>query len=486
MSDTLFGHPLVLLVVVGLPVFGIAVRLFGKSFAQIAKWYLYISVFAVIMVMDSIFFPFIGGKDWFFRFAVELALISGILWWAFEAKDGEVGKALREMFKRPLVIAVSVFGLMVLLSSLFAYDFHAAFWSNYERGEGAFQMLHYFVFFALAVFFLKTEKDWKRIFGCSLVAACLMIGYGILGNFGVPTIIGSYASGTPPTGWLAKLTSGRFQGSLGNSAYVDAYLLFSMFFAAYLWIANRASSKFGAARHWGYGILMAVFVFFFVIGQTRGAFLGLGAGILVFLVSLVFSKNRMMRKVSLAVLGVLIVLGAAGFAVRNQSWVQNIPAGRLLQISTSDATAQTRFWVWGAAWKGFLDRPVLGWGNENFTTVFDQYFNPNFYTPGVQTETWFDRAHSVFFDYLAEIGILGLLSYLAIFFVFYMEFIKSERRRSGKGGSEIAPVIERGLILAMPAAYLVQGVAIFDVLPMYLVLFLFLAFSTHYYSNQRI
>jgi O-antigen ligase len=438
-----------------------------------------------VVVMDSIFFPFIGGKDWFFRYSVELALVSGILWWAFEAKDGEVLKSLREIFRRPIVIAVSVFALMVLLSSFFAYDFHAAFWSNYERGEGAFQMLHYFVFFVLAVLFLKTAEDWKRMFGCSVVAACLMVGYGILGNFGVQTIIGSYAGGGTPSGWLSKLTSGRFQGSLGNPAYVAPYLIFSMFFAAYLWIANRKSSMFGAARHWGYGILIAVFVLFFVVSQTRGAFLGLGLGILVFLIYLAFSKNRMVRKVSLAVLAVLIVLGAAGFAVRNQPWVENIPAGRLLQISVSDSTAQTRFWVWDEAWKGFLERPVLGWGPENFTAVYDKYFNPNFYTPGVQTETWFDRAHGVFFDYLAETGMLGLASYLAIFIVFYVAFIKSGRRPKSAGNSDVVSIIERGLIVSLPIAYLGQGVAIFDVLPMYLVLFLFLAFSTYYYQTKN-
>ena len=65
--DTLFNHPLVVLTVVGLPVFGIVAKMLGQSFARIAKWYLYIAVFAVIIVMDSIFFPFIGGKDWFFR-----------------------------------------------------------------------------------------------------------------------------------------------------------------------------------------------------------------------------------------------------------------------------------------------------------------------------------------------------------------------------------------------------------------------------------
>ena len=47
--------------------------------------------------------------------------------------------------------------------------------------------------------------------------------------------------------------------------------------------------------------------------------------------------------------------------------------------------------------------------------------------PGENNETWFDRAHSVYFDYLSETGILGFLSYLGMFFMFYWEFFKRSR-----------------------------------------------------------
>ncbi len=485
MSDTLFSHPLVLLTIIGLPALGIIAKLAGQTWERIARWYLYASVFAVVVVMDSIFFPFIGGKDWFFRYCVELSLIAAFFWWAFEAKAGEVGKLVRDTFKRPIVIAGSLFVLAVLLSAIFANDVHAAFWSNYERGEGTFQILHYYAFFILLVLLLRAEGMWRRLFGFSLAAAVLMIGYGILGNFGVPTFIGPYAGSSVPAGFFTKFLLGRFQGSLGNPAYVAPYLLFSLFFAAYLWLRKGAKAVGSAARHWGYGILCAVFLIFFLLSQTRGAFIGLGFGIFAFFVYTAFSKNRTLRKVSLAIIAVLIIGGGGILAVRNQPWVGNLPGGRLLQISVSDYTAQTRFWVWKEAWQGFKDRPLLGWGQENFTTVYDKYFNPNFYVPGQATETWFDRAHSVFFDYLVETGILGFAAYLAIFIVFFVEFFKSRRRMTVGEHQGVTHDVERGLILAVPVAYLVQGAAIFDVLPMYIPLFLFLAFVTYYFTNQR-
>ncbi len=478
MSDTILNHAGVFTIIAGLPLLGVAAKAFGQSFERIAKWYLYAAVFAAIIVMDSIFFPFIGGKDWFFRFAIELSLVATLFWWAFEARAGEAEGRLKQLFRKPLVRMVTIFVVAVLLACVFAYDIHAAFWSNYERGEGGFQTIHYYLFFLLLVFLFREEKDWRRIFGFSLGAAVLMIGYGLLANFGTASFIGPYTGNTMPSGWLHKLIDGRFEGSLGNPAYVAPYLIFSMFFAGYLWIAARRERRATKVTAWGYGLLIVFFLFFFFLSQTRGAFLGIMLGVLVFLIYLLFIGTRQERKWSGILLAIFLVLGGIGFAVRNTNFVKNLPEGRLLQLSLSDETAQTRLWVWGEAWQGFLERPVLGWGPENFTAVYDRHFNPNFFVPGRNTETWFDRAHSVFFDYLSETGIVGLVSYLGIFVVFVWEFFRTHRRKA-------LSVILGGIILAIPAAYLGQGVAIFDVFPMSLSLFLFVAFAAYYFGRDR-
>jgi O-antigen ligase len=477
MTDTIFSHQWVFAIVALLPLAGAAAKAFGVSFERIAKWYLYVAVFAVVVVMDSIFFPFIGGKDWFFRFAVEFAVIAMLLYWAFEAREGDVEKRLKQTFKNPLVVAVTIFVAVFLLACLFAYDMHAAFWSNYERGEGGFQMIHYYLFFFLLAMLFE-EKEWRNIFKCSLGAAGLMIGHGLLANFGVATFIGPYTGTTAPTGWLHLLVNGRFEGSLGNPAYVAPYLMFSMFFAAYLWIMAEKEKRATQFTEWGYGILIAIFLFFFFLSQTRGALIGMILAAVVFLVYLLIAGSHMVRKWAGVVLAILLVLGGTGFALRNNATVQSFPESRLLQLSLSDATAQTRLWVWGEAWKGFLDRPILGWGPENFTAVYDKYFDPRFYVPGQNTETWFDRAHSVYFDYLSETGILGLFAYLGVFATFFWQFFKNH-----KNGT--ASVVLSGFVLALPVAYLGQGVAIFDVFPMYLSLFIFLAFATYFFNARK-
>ena len=375
--------------------------------------------------MNSIFFPFIGGKDFFFRFATELALACMVLWWAFEAKKGDAKKRIAALFHKPLVIAVTrVCGDISSLRASLPTIFTRHSGQTMSAAKAVSRCFTTIYFFLLLVLIFTDEKDWKNLFRFSLISAAGMILYGLAGNYSVPGFIGPTRAATAPTGWWNMLIQGRFEGSLGNPAYVDPYLIFSMFFVAYLWLSSKLESKLTALKSWGYGVFLAVLFVFFILGQTRGAFLGLIAGVFVLVLYLIFSSRGSVRKWGAITLGILVVLGLGLYAVRNSPTVQNLPEGRLLQISFSDTTAQTRFWVWGEAWQGFLERPVLGWGPENFTPVFDKFFNPNFYVPGQNNETWFDRAHSVFFDYLSETGVLGLLSYLGIFFMFYWEFFK--------------------------------------------------------------
>ena len=148
--------------------------------------------------------------------------------------------------------------------------------------------------------------------------------------------------------------------------YVAPYLMFAMFFSAYLWITAWREKRATKATAWGYGILIALFFLFFILSQTRGALLGLGLGGLVFLLYLVFVGTPRERKWSGIALIILFVLAGIFFAAQNTSLVKNSPIGRLAQFNLQSQTVETRLWVWGEAWQGFLERPVFGFGTKEF------------------------------------------------------------------------------------------------------------------------
>ena len=140
--------------------------------------------------------------------------------------------------------------------------------------------------------------------------------------------------------------------------------------------------------------------------------------------------------------------------------------------------------MWGIAIDGWKERPLLGWGPENYLNIFDRHFNAEYFKPEKGFGAWFDRAHSIYFDYLAETGILGLASFLGIFGVFYWQFIKFSKKQAllnGQIGYISLP--ERGLLFALLFAYLVQGLALFDVYTIYINLYLFLAFSAFQFQE---
>ena len=127
--------------------------------------------------------------------------------------------------------------------------------------------------------------------------------------------------------------------------------------------------------------------------------------------------------------------------------------------------------VWGMALRGFIENPILGWGQDNFNLVFNKYFNPGMYSQ----EPWFDRAHDVFFDWLIAGGLLGLLAYLSMFGVaIYTIWKKTDKLNF--------TLTDQAIFTGMFVAYFVQNIFVFDNLMSYTMFFTLLAYL-HYGSK---
>ncbi|MFA5084505.1 MAG: O-antigen ligase family protein [Candidatus Paceibacterota bacterium] len=458
------------------------------SLLKLSRFFLYLAPFTVLIVSRSTLFPFIVGKYFFFRAVVDLALISFL--WAWARGEITFGKIQpinknrpqpfvvnRKLIFNPLTIAISIFVLIFLLAGFFGYNPSASFWSNFERGEGGLQMLHLFFFFILLVLLFRDEKSWRRMMAVFLWAAGLMIAYGLGAAMGISSFIGS--------GICA-----RFVGSLGNPAYVGTHMIFALFFTAIL--VNEGNARRKRWLKWLLGILLVIFFITLLFSQTRGALLGLGVGVIAGLVYLFFnlSKGRT-KKIVLAAIIILIITGGLGFKYRRSIDLMPFCKGggnRILDINLSTETIQTRFLLWRQAIVIAKERPLLGWGPENFSPAFEKHSLPQF-------KVWFDRAHSVYFDYLAETGILGLLGYLGIWLAFLWQFLRFGKRPAANNPQQTqkpqSPAVSRNqslignaLIFALSIAHLVQGIVLFEVLPIYISLFIFLAFAAFRFNNK--
>jgi tetratricopeptide (TPR) repeat protein len=138
-----------------------------------------------------------------------------------------------------------------------------------------------------------------------------------------------------------------------------------------------------------------------------------------------------------------------------------------------ETQGKARTLLWGMAWKGVEERPLLGWGQDNFPYVFAKYYDPKMYAQ----EQWFDRTHNVFFDWLIAGGFIGLFSYLGLFFaLLYVLWKKTHLNKE----NPLYDILEKSVITGLLTAYFVHNFFIFDNLVSYILFFILLA-----YINQQ-
>ena len=409
-----------------------------KTIKYIILGIIFLTPFIPLIVADSLFFPFITGKNFAFRVLIEIAFALWII------------LALYDKRYRPRRSWILIFFFLFLLSSalstIFGANPYRSFWSNYERMEGLITYLHLFAYFLLLISMFRTERLWKWFFHTIMGVGVITAIYGILQLAGKLAIHQSTA---------------RLDATLGNASYLAIYMVFNAFLALYYLVKEKRWYR------WFYLPLFFLFSFILYHTATRGAILGFVGGLLAAgIILALFSRQRRIRVVSFAGAAV-IVLAVLGFlAVKNTDFVSSSPVlSRFAKISFNETTTQSRLVIWKMSWEGFKERPLLGWGPENYNLIFNKYYQPILY----KQEPWFDRAHNVFFDRLTTGGILGLLLYLALFAsaIYYLLLKRQNFKR--------APV-EAGIFSGLLAAYFFHNLFVFDNLVSFLVFFAVLAF----------
>ena len=462
---------------------------------KLARFFTILSLFAITIVSKGTLFPFIVGKYAWFRGSIGLALISFLLGLLFSVEKESYWERAKKVIRSPLGIAVGVFVLVFLLAGLFGFDPKNSFWSNFERGEGGVQIIHLYLFFVLLTTLFRDEAGWRKVLGWAVFVGFLSVLYGLLGSFGVAGFIGSEFQG-----W----DSYRLQGSLGNPSYVAVYSIFLLFYVSYLLITSGRKKIKKEFIKTGLFIFSAlVFVVAFVLAATRGSFLGVLVSLFLSLVFVMIVSKKLRKPLGTIILCGTILFGVL-FYFKDAPLVKNLPGSRIFDISLSATTFGHRAIMWKTAIEGFKERPVLGWGPENFYQIFDRHFNTDYFKPADGFGAWFDRAHSFIFDYLAETGILGLAAFLGIFGVFYFQFFKKtltsvddkptyadkNQRKSANNQGSLASnpwssVFIKGLFFALPIAYFIQGLVLFDILVTYINFLFFLAFANYHFLSHE-
>ena len=400
--------------------------------------------FVPLYVANSMFFPYISGKNFLFRFLVEVAFG---LWAALAIMDREYRPK-----KSWLLGAFFAFGVVMTVADAYGVNPQKSIWSNYERMEGLVTVLHLLAYFVVLGSALN-EKLWRWV---------------VWTSFGAASIVGLYG--------LSQVASGvgRVDATLGNSTYLGGYMLVHIFLVLYFLLRRinlsvRAVEEQGAA--WGYVILGIFYSVVMYYTGTRGSLLGFlgGVGVVAIILAIKERKHPVVQKISIGLIGAVLALVVFLASVRGTEFAKSHPlVDRFSALATLDVKAYAesagfaRFTLWKMAWQGVKERPLLGWGQDNFTYVFAKYYDPKMY----MQEAWFDRTHNVFFDWLIAGGFLGLISYLSIFVAALWLLWKRE---------EFA-VWEKAVFTGLIVAYFIHNFFVFDNLTSYILIAIVLSF----------
>jgi len=180
----------------------------------------------------------------------------------------------------------------------------------------------------------------------------------------------------------------------------------------------------------------------------------------------------MWRWISGGVIILVLLVGTLFWFNRGSSLVQdNSVLKRFASISLTDASNQSRLYLWPMAIQGGMERPILGWGQENFSYIFQAEYNPAMYN----MEQWFDRAHNVFLDWFVNAGFIGLVAYLALFVLFLICVWKSS-----------LSIAEKSVLTGLLAGYAVHGMFVFDNLASYIMFFFLLGYIDSFKQGRPI
>ena len=402
-------------------------------------------LFVPLYVANPLFFPFITGKNFAFRIIIELVFTAWLMLLLFD----------REYRPKRSWIFVSLSALVIIasLASIFGANPYRSFWSNYERMDGLVTLLHLVAYFLVLISVFKTESLWKWFWNTNFVVATLVALYGV----------------AQIAGMVAINQSGvRLDATFGNATYLAAYMLLNLFMAMFFIV--RSSDVWQRVI---YGILAALYFLVMYHTATRGALLGLVLGVLLTTVLIAWkSSGHVKRYATIAGVAVL-VLGIAFFMLRKTDFVKSSPVmnrlSSLFSADNFDSKSQPRFIIWKMSLQGALERPILGWGFENYNIVFNKYFDARLWTQ----ETWFDRSHNTPLDWLVMTGVFGLLAYLALFV--------SSLWLMWRNSNLSLP--EKGVLTGLLAGYFIQNLFVFDNLGTYLIFIALLAYM-HFRSGE--
>ncbi len=453
-----------------------------------------------LIISNDTLFPFIVGKAIYARSVIEVTFAIWLLLIFFYPRY-RPGRSL-------IVASLGIWLLVSLIAGLTGVSAVRSLWSTYERMQGVVDLAHWFVFIAMTGSVFRSLSDWRTLFTVNLIICMIVSFLGINQHYGI----------FDTTSFNVQ-TADRIESTLGNATYVGAYTMVNALIALSL-IFNSLRGQTGnrggereperptpqsrtarrrqererqsapARASFDYlPWLQSVWVLSFMLNLwalwltgTRGAVIGLGAAALVFSIGYaIWGRVSAARILSYALIAAAIAAFALFGVVRTSDVLDpvvesNTMLNRISSIGLGDASISGRLAGAQAGILAFAEKPILGWGPENFLIAWGKHVDAE-----AAERDRFDQAHNKLVEELTTKGTLGFVSYMLVWAAMAWAMFRSVRRRQGY--EQLAVLI----IAAAMLAYFVQNLFLFDtpVTIMQFALLAAFAVAQEYWAGER-
>lgn len=312
-------------------------------------------------------------------------------------RDGSLPAAGKELYAHPLFIPWMIYlGVCLLTSATALFP---------KKGFGQLNS-DFLKYVCLSVLFFAVKKD--RIPAVSRFYAASAALFGVIG-------IWKALHAVPGVSIAADFRAHAFMNAVRYGEVMAIALIFILTRLIY----RRAEDPRWEGIFYG---AAAVPVFVAVIfSQTRGAYLGLAAGVgCLFIFARGFRLKTLALTAALAAVVGLTAVFNPLVSQRFTSMAETVNTGK-----TSDEAINIRLELWKLGGKIFKAHPVLGIGPDNLKPAFTT-FKPDLIFGAV----W-GSLHNLYLHQAAERGIVGLAALLYLFATMFLFALRKYRAAAG-------------------------------------------------------
>lgn len=416
-------------------------------------------LFLPIIILPPTFQPADWSRALLFR--IIMAILISLLFFKFlYKKEGVIAiPQKKNLVYLPFFLLLG-FLFILILATIFSQDMVFSIFGSPSRAGGTLNMLFFVIFVVLLALFTD-ENSWKKLFNLLFIAGVLISSLAVVQYFNIfKNIFISFGTGNAPS-------------FLGNSTFLAIYMIFLSFLSFTLLMQEQDKKK-----KIIYGALFLLFIFTVLITGARATYLGILIGLIFFF----FFYPKKIKTVK--IIAASILLFTIIIAVLLNIFPQIGEKNNLLKIAVNRLSVKrvatdllgTRFAAWKITIEGIKDKPILGWGPENFYIAFEKYYDPNITSV---KNMWWDRPHNVFLDIAVSSGIFSAIIYCLFWLALLWQLQIFKRQR----GDDKHTYLAHGL-QSMFIAYLTALFFNFDNISTYFVAFFFIGYAFYLLSNQ--